>query len=38
MTTAPRLAAVVMEPCRYHDPEPGFLSHVRDRARGPARC
>jgi glutamate-1-semialdehyde 2,1-aminomutase len=26
-----RLAAVVMEPCRYHDPEPGFLEHVRDR-------
>lgn len=25
-----RLAAVVMEPCRYHDPEPGFLEFVRD--------
>lgn len=24
-----RLAAVVMEPCRYHDPEPGFLESVR---------
>ncbi len=27
-----RLAAVVMEPCRRHDPEPGFLEYVRDRA------
>ena len=27
-----RLAAVVMEPCRYHDPEPGFLEFVRDGA------
>ena len=27
-----RLAAVVMEPCRYRDPEPGFLAFVRDRA------
>ena len=27
-----RLAAVVMEPCRYHDPEPGFLEFVRDKA------
>ncbi len=27
-----RLAAVVMEPCRYHDPEPGFLQAVRDGA------
>lgn len=26
------IAAVVMEPCRYRDPEPGFLEHVRDRA------
>ncbi len=26
------LAAVVMEPCRYHDPEPGFLEFVRDEA------
>ncbi|MHB0939618.1 MAG: aminotransferase class III-fold pyridoxal phosphate-dependent enzyme [Armatimonadota bacterium] len=25
-----RLAAVIMEPCRYHDPEPGWLEHVRD--------
>ncbi|MFC1452007.1 aminotransferase class III-fold pyridoxal phosphate-dependent enzyme [Verrucomicrobiota bacterium] len=30
----PRLAAVVMEPCRYADPEPGFLEYVRDRAHG----
>jgi glutamate-1-semialdehyde 2,1-aminomutase len=28
-----RLAAVVMEPCRYQDPEPGFLEFVRDAAR-----
>jgi len=28
----PRLAAVIMEPCRYHDPEPGFLAFVRDAA------
>ncbi len=27
-----RLAVVVMEPCRYHDPEPGFLEFVRDEA------
>ncbi|MDD4103163.1 MAG: aminotransferase class III-fold pyridoxal phosphate-dependent enzyme, partial [Kiritimatiellae bacterium] len=27
-----RLAAVIMEPCRHHDPEPGFLAHVRDGA------
>jgi glutamate-1-semialdehyde 2,1-aminomutase len=27
-----RLAAVVMEPCRSRDPEPGFLPYVRDRA------
>lgn len=26
------LAAVVMEPCRYIDPEPGFLEHVRQQA------
>ena len=26
----PRLAAVVMEPCRHHDPQPGFLEFVRD--------
>lgn len=25
-----RLAAVVMEPCRYNDPAPGFLEFVRD--------
>ena len=25
-----QLAAVIMEPCRYHDPEPGWLEHVRD--------
>jgi len=30
---AGRLAAVVMEPCRYRDPEPGFLAHVRERTR-----
>lgn len=27
-----RLAAVIMEPCRYQDPEPGFLEYVRDAA------
>jgi glutamate-1-semialdehyde 2,1-aminomutase len=27
-----RLAAVIMEPCRYHDPQPGFLERVRDKA------
>lgn len=27
-----RLAAVIMEPCRYKDPEPGFLEFVRDGA------
>ena len=27
-----RLAAVVMEPVRYHRPDPGFLEHVRDQA------
>jgi glutamate-1-semialdehyde 2,1-aminomutase len=27
-----RLAAVIMEPCRYTDPEPGFLEFVRDQA------
>lgn len=27
-----RLAAVVMEPCRYNDPDPGFLDFVRDGA------
>ncbi len=26
-----RLAAVIMEPCRHHDPEPGFLQFVRDK-------
>ncbi len=25
-----QLACVIMEPCRFHDPEPGFLEHVRD--------
>ncbi|MBN2308540.1 MAG: aminotransferase class III-fold pyridoxal phosphate-dependent enzyme [Candidatus Hydrogenedentes bacterium] len=30
-----RLAAVVMEPMRYHEPEPGFLEFVRD---GAHRC
>ncbi len=28
-----KLAAIVMEPCRHDDPDPGFLEHVRDRAR-----
>ena len=28
-----RLAAVVMEPCRFHDPDPGFLEFVRDETR-----
>jgi glutamate-1-semialdehyde 2,1-aminomutase len=28
-----RLAAVVMEPCRYHDPAPGFLEAVRESTR-----
>ena len=27
-----QLACVIMEPCRFHDPEPGFLEHVRDEA------
>lgn len=27
-----KLAAVVMEPCRHHDPEAGFLEFVRDNA------
>ena len=27
-----RLAAVIMEPCRYQDPEPGYLAFVRDGA------
>jgi glutamate-1-semialdehyde 2,1-aminomutase len=27
-----RLAAVIMEPCRYTDQEPGFLEYVRDAA------
>jgi len=26
------LACVIMEPCRYRDPAPGFLEHVRDEA------
>lgn len=29
-TQGDRLAAVIMEPCRYQDPEPGFLEYVRD--------
>lgn len=28
-----RLAAVVMEPCRFHPPEPGFLESVREGTR-----
>ncbi len=27
-----RLAAVIMEPCRYLDPEPGYLDYIRDQA------
>jgi glutamate-1-semialdehyde 2,1-aminomutase len=27
-----RLAAVVMEPCRYQDPEPGYLEFIREGA------
>lgn len=27
------LAAVVMEPARHHDPEPGFLEYVREKTR-----
>jgi glutamate-1-semialdehyde 2,1-aminomutase len=27
-----RLAAVIMEPCRHHDPEPGYLDFVRQGA------
>jgi len=27
------LAAVIMEPCRYNDPEPGFLEYIRDATR-----
>lgn len=26
------LACVIMEPCRYYDPQAGFLEHVRDEA------
>lgn len=26
-----RLAAVIMEPCRYNDPEPEFLKYIRDK-------
>lgn len=29
----PRLAAVIMEPCRNADPEPGFLEFVREATR-----
>lgn len=32
-TYGDRLAAVIMEPCRSQDPEPGFLEFVRDGAR-----
>jgi len=28
-----RLAAVIMEPCRYLDPEPGYLEYIRDQSR-----
>ncbi len=27
-----RLAAVIMEPCRYRDPEPGYLEYLREGA------
>lgn len=27
-----RLAAVIMEPCRYLDPDPGYLEYIRDKA------
>lgn len=27
-----QLAAIIMEPCRYRDPDPSFLTHVRDVA------
>ncbi|NLV46516.1 MAG: aminotransferase class III-fold pyridoxal phosphate-dependent enzyme [Candidatus Hydrogenedentes bacterium] len=27
-----RLAAVIMEPCRYHDPGPGYLEYIREGA------
>ncbi|MEN6357278.1 MAG: aminotransferase class III-fold pyridoxal phosphate-dependent enzyme [Armatimonadota bacterium] len=27
-----KLAAIIMEPCRYNNPEPGFLEFVRDSA------
>lgn len=26
------LACIVMEPCRFEDPDPGFLQHVREQA------
>lgn len=26
-----KLAAVVMEPCRYNDPEPGFLEYIKEK-------
>ncbi|HIA47430.1 MAG TPA: aminotransferase class III-fold pyridoxal phosphate-dependent enzyme, partial [Candidatus Hydrogenedentes bacterium] len=29
-THGENLAAIIMEPCRYHDPDPTFLAHVRD--------
>ena len=31
-THGDRLAAVIMEPCRYVDPEPGYLEYLRDKA------
>ncbi|MCX5757940.1 MAG: aminotransferase class III-fold pyridoxal phosphate-dependent enzyme [Candidatus Hydrogenedentes bacterium] len=31
-TYGDRLAAVIMEPCRYLDPEPGYLEYLRDEA------
>lgn len=31
-THSDRLAAIIMEPCRYADPDPGFLEFLRDKA------
>src|SRR5690606_38264451 len=27
------VAAVIMEPCRYTEPEPGFLAYIREQTR-----
>lgn len=29
----PDIAAVIMEPCRNYDPQPGFLEHIRQQTR-----